>query len=175
MDNNLQNYSARGDVLLKYFYDYNEKQEKLDIVKLANFFGFVVKEVDLSNEINARMIILETKCIIVNKRLKEEYKRYAIAYELSYYFLYYKGGKNLFKHSNELYEDINVQNLATSLLVRDEDFNRYYASLKEEADNGKIIEFLKDQFCIPEELIYEKMKKNTEDVQKQLKIKLSVF
>ena len=159
MDNNSQNCNARGEVLLKYFYDYNERQEKLDILKLAGFFGFVVREESLLDEINAKMIISDSKSIIVNQKLEEEYKRYAIAYELSYYFLYYKGGKSLFKHSNELYEDTKVLNLATSLLVRDEDFNKCYDSLKEENSYNQLIGILKEYFCVPEEVIVMKISK----------------
>lgn len=159
MNNNLQESSARGEVLLKYFYDYNEKQEKLDIVKLANFFGFIVKEGNLLYNIQSKMIISDSKNIIVNEKLNEEYKRYAIAYELSYYFLYYKGGKNLFKHSNELYEDIKVRKLATSLLIMDEDFNKYYDLLKEENSDNQIIGILKEYFCVPEEVVVMKISK----------------
>lgn len=172
MDNNSQNCSARGEVLLKYFYDYNEKQEKLDIVKLAGFFGFVVREDDSLDCIHAKMIISGSKNIIVNKKLQEEYKRYAITYELSYYFLYYRGGKNIFKHINELYEDMKVKELAISLLIRDEEFNKYYNLLKEEIDHSQVIETLKEQFCIPKELICEKIQKIDSKQARHVKTKI---
>lgn len=159
MDNNSQNCNARGEVLLKYFYDYNERQEKLDIVKLAGFFGFVVREESLLDEINAKMIISDSKSIIVNQKLEEEYKRYAIAYELSYYFLYYRGGKNIFKHINELYEDMKVKELAISLLVRDEEFNNYYATLKEQYNEEEVIWYLKQRFDIPIEIVINNIEK----------------
>lgn len=175
MDNNSQNCNARGEVLLKYFYDYNERQEKLDIVKLAGFFGFVVREESLLDEINAKMIISDSKSIIVNQKLEEEYKRYAIAYELSYYFLYYKGGKKLFKHINELYEDTKVKELAISLLVRDEEFIKSYDSLKEENNESQIINVLKEQFCVPKELVRDMLHEIIINRKKQVKIKVPTY
>lgn len=175
MDNNSQNCNARGEVLLKYFYDYNERQEKLDIVKLAGFFGFVVKEDDSLDCIHAKMIISGSKNIIVNKKLEEEYKRYAIAYELSYYFLYYRGGKNIFKHINELYEDMKVKELAVSLLVRDKDFIRSYDLLKQENNESQIIDILKEQFCIPKELVRTILPEIIISEKKQVKIKVPTF
>ena len=161
MDNNSQNCRANGEVLLKYFYDYNERQENLDIVKLAGFFGFVVREESLSDKIKAKTIISDIKNIIVNKKLEEEYKRYAIAYELAYYFLYYKGGKKLFKHINTLYEDTKVKDLAISLLVRNDEFNDYYFSLKEQYPEEEIILCLKQHFNIPIEVVINNLERST--------------
>lgn len=172
MDNNSQKNGVNGEVLLKYFYDYNEKKEKLDIVKLASFFGFIVREEDLPNEVCAKITISNSKNIIVNQVLEEAEKRYAIAYELSYYFLYYKGGKSSFKHINELYEDMKVKQLAISLLVRNEEFNKYYDLLKEEIDDSQVIETLKEKFCIPKELIYEKIQKIDSKQTRHVKTKI---
>ena len=159
MDNNSQKGVSKAEVLLKYFYDYNDKQEKIDIKKLAIFFGFIVKEELLLDNIQAKVTISDLKSIIVNKKLEEEYKRYAIAYELAYYFLYCKGGKQKFKHINKLYDDTQVNDLAISLLVRSEEFNNYYEMLKEQYDEKEAIQFLKQYFEIPIEVVISSLKK----------------
>ena len=70
---------------------------------------------------------------------------------------------------------MKVKELAVSLLVRDKDFIRSYDLLKQENNESQIIDILKEQFCIPKELVRTILPEIIISEKKQVKIKVPTF
>lgn len=163
--NNIDTNKYTGEVLLNCFYANNDKKDKVDIEELAAFFGFrVVGSDELDENIDARMRVFvidnHSRTIVVNNFLSLEMRRYAIAYELAYYFLNYRGERTAFKHTGiDTISDRadTVGRLAISLIIDEYNFQNFYDSLGSDLSKKEKLAILKERFEVPSDVIADKV------------------
>jgi len=153
----------RVNLILENYFKCCEVGNSLDIVKLANFLGFdVIEQEDFGKKrINAvGLRTYDNKIIYVNKSLTEGIKRYYIAYEIAYYFVYL-GEETYFEHVNynSIKEvDKEVEDFALSLLRGYDDFIKMYPSLSRKFTKNEIMGIMKNRFYSEETKFVHKVK-----------------
>lgn len=98
----------------------------IDVVKLANSYGFtVLEDKDMFCLVNGMLSYDENNSyIILNEEIDENYKRYTTIYLLCMYLLYYNGENIYVARKIDLDEDYNASYMARLMLIP----NRIYKS-----------------------------------------------
>lgn len=136
----------RASKTLKAFRYTDGKDNYVDSVKLARFFGFNVMESSDLPPIEDGSITVsgdgKEKVIVVNNVRSFESKRFIITHELAHYLLHYNGSGKLFMHRENVtgknLEENDADYLAACLLMPPKSFKSLYDSLQDRSTEGKI-------------------------------------
>lgn len=159
----------RAVAVLKAFGYQDEKDTRIDSVKLARFFGFTVEEEELlqheDGNINVRIPTEgencpEEKYIVVNRNRSRVQKRFIITHELSHYLLHYTG-EPLFMHREDKkgksLEENDADYMAACLLMPARSFKAQYHSLMEYRSHEELIVELGEIFHTSRESVIRRI------------------
>lgn len=155
----------RAESILNAYNFNNGSANYVDMVRLARFFGFSITKTDKMKASEDGYISVSAegeKRIAVNDSRNLEAKRFIIAQELSYYFLFYNDDDKHFTHHKHITKTSTNENdadyMASCLLMPKKNFKKTYDNLKEKYNEEKIITELQKIYHTPISSIKNRIK-----------------
>lgn len=144
---------------------YNNKQDEVDIIKIAESLDFAIGNAVLDNDDDGFILVQDgaeellgiktDKLIGVNSKQPLEWKRFIIAHELGHYFLHYLNSSKtgMFAHRDHRKGKNNKENdadyFAAALLMPRKKFSERYKELEEKKlSEDDIIFLLAEKFQV---------------------------
>lgn len=155
----------RAESILNAYNFNNASVGCIDVVRFARFFGFsILQRKDLKSSEDGYVTVSNEgdKEITINNTRNLESKRFIIAQELSYYFLFYNDSNNSFTHHRHTKktstQESDADYLASCLLMPKKNFKKTYDNLKEKYNEEKIITELQKIYHTPANSIKNRIK-----------------